>query len=54
MLSHHPVKFGVQRPCEIGDIMFFICHVTTIWKYYLTLLVESPHPKSPPYYVLCS
>ena len=29
ILSHHPPKFGVHRPCEIGDITFFICHVTT-------------------------
>ena len=29
-LSHQPAKFGVHRPCESGDITFFICHVTTI------------------------
>ena len=22
--SHHPVKFGVHRPCESGDITFFV------------------------------
>ena len=27
--SYHPPKFGVHRPCESGDITFFICHVTT-------------------------
>ena len=28
LLSHHPAKFGVYRPCESGDT-FFIFHVTT-------------------------
>ena len=28
MLNHHPTKFGVHRPCESGDITFFIYHVT--------------------------
>ena len=23
MLSYHPVKFGVHRPCESGNITFF-------------------------------
>ena len=30
--SHHPAKFGVQRPCENGYITFFISHVTTTSK----------------------
>ena len=30
------------------EICFFNCHVTTVSKYHVTLLVESPHPKSPP------
>ena len=32
ILSHHPAKFGVHRPCESGNVTFFICHVTTILK----------------------
>ena len=32
ILSHHPAKFGVHRPCESGNITLFICHVTTILK----------------------
>ena len=31
ILSHYPVKFGVCRPSESGDIMFLISHVTT-WQ----------------------
>ena len=37
ILSHHPAKFGVHRPCESGDITFFICHVTSISKCHVTL-----------------
>ena len=48
ILSHHPLKFGVHRPCESGNITFFICHVTTILKCLVNLWVGSPHPKSPP------
>ena len=29
ILSHHHAKFEIDRPCESGDIMSFICHVTT-------------------------
>ena len=29
ILSHHPAKFGVHRPCESKDMTFLICHVTT-------------------------
>ena len=29
ILSHYPAKLGVHRPCESGDITYFICHVTT-------------------------
>ena len=28
ILSHHPVKFGIHRPFESGDISSEICHVT--------------------------
>ena len=31
ILSHYPVKLGIHRPCESGDITFFICHVTISW-----------------------
>ena len=27
--SHHPAKFGSQRPCRRGAILFFICQVTS-------------------------
>ena len=37
ILSQHPVKFGVHRPCESGDITLLICHVTTISKCHMTL-----------------
>ena len=47
ILSHYPAQFGVHRPCESGDITFFICHVTVISKCRVTLWVGSPHPKSP-------
>ena len=46
--SHHPARLGGYRPCESGDITFFIFHVTTISKCHLTLWVGSPHPKSLP------
>ena len=29
ILSYHPAKLGVHRPCESGNITFLICHVTT-------------------------
>ena len=29
MMSKHPATFGVHRSCEIGDIPFFNCHLTT-------------------------
>ena len=32
VLSHELAKFRIHRPCESGDITFFICHVTTISK----------------------
>ena len=48
ILSHHPAKFGVHKPCECGDMTFFICHVTTISKCHVTLWVGSSHTKSPP------
>ena len=37
ILSHHPVKFGVHRPCESGDIMSLICPVTTKLICHVTL-----------------
>ena len=47
ILSHHPAKFGVHRPCESGDITSLICHVTTWSMCHVTLWVGSLHPKSP-------
>ena len=32
ILSQHPAKFGVHRPCESGNITFFICPVNTYWS----------------------
>ena len=26
-ISHHPMKFGVNRYCVSGDIMGLVCHV---------------------------
>ena len=51
ILSHHPAKFGVHRPCENGNITYSVCHVTTISKSHVTLLVGSFHPMSPLCYV---
>ena len=47
VLSHELAKFRIHRPCERGDITFFICHVTTISKSDVTLWVASSHLKSP-------
>ena len=47
VLSHKLAKFRIHRPCESGDITFFICHVTTILKCHVTLSVGSSHFKSP-------
>ena len=48
-----PAKLGVHRPCESGDITFFICRVQikkyAISEFHVTLWVGSPHPKPPPY-----
>ena len=49
ILSHHPAKFEVHRPCQSEDITFFVCHVTSILKCHVTLWVGSLYPKSPPY-----
>ena len=38
MLSKHPAKFGIHRPCESEDITFFICHVTTISNSHVTFV----------------
>ena len=35
--SHHPAQFGGCRPCESGDMICFICRVTTISKCHVTL-----------------
>ena len=47
VLSHELAKFRIHRPCESGDITFFICHLTTISKSHVTLWVGSSHLKSP-------
>ena len=39
VLSHELAKFRIHSPCESGDTTFFICHVTKISKYHLTLWV---------------
>ena len=39
MLSKHLVKFRVHRSCEIGDILFFIFHMTTWSMCHVTLWV---------------
>ena len=47
VLSHELAKCRIHKPCERGDITFFICHVTTISKSHVTLWVRSSHLKSP-------
>ena len=47
ILTHHPAKFGVHKPCESGDITSFICHVTTISKCHMTFWMGSSHPNNP-------
>ena len=39
ILSHHPAKFGLHRPCECENITNLICHVTTISKSRVTLWI---------------
>ena len=51
--SHHPAKFGIHWPCESGDKIFLICHMTTQLKCHMTLWVGSPCSKSPPCKVWC-
>ena len=29
IVSQHPAKFGGHRLCRRGDILFFICHLTS-------------------------
>ena len=36
VLSHELVKFRIHRPCESGDITFFVWQVTTISKSHVT------------------
>ena len=48
ILSHHPAKFGVHRPCKSEDITFFIYHMTT-WStchmtFWVGCLILSHHP----------
>ena len=43
ILSHHPAQFGVHRPCESGDTMFFTCRITTILMFHVTLWLGSTH-----------
>ena len=43
VLSQELAKFKIHRPCESGDITFFICLVTTISKCHVTLWVSSSH-----------
>ena len=46
ILSYHPVKFGIHRPCESGNITPLICQVTTELMCHVTLWVGSSYPKS--------
>ena len=39
VLSHELANLRIHRPCESGNITFFICHVTTILKSHVTLWV---------------
>ena len=44
VISHHPAKFGGHKPCRRGDILFFICNMTScdnIIRSLVTLLVGS-------------
>ena len=43
ILSPQPAKFGTHRPCESGDITFFICHVATWSMCHVTLYVRCSH-----------
>ena len=45
VLSHELAKFRIHRPCESGDITFFICHVVTISNGHVTLWVGFSHLK---------
>ena len=47
VLCHELANFRIHRPCESGNVTFFICHVTTISKSHVTLWVGSSHLKSP-------
>ena len=47
VLTHELAKFRIHRPCESGDVTFFICHVNTISKSHVTLWMGSSHLKSP-------
>ena len=38
ILSHHPAKFGIHRPCESRDITSLIYHVTTCLMYHVTFV----------------
>ena len=44
ILSHHPAKFGVRRPCESGDITSLIYHVTTCLMFHVICGWGFPHP----------
>ena len=44
IISHHPIKFGGNRLCEIRDIKLLNCHV--ISSGYVTLWVSCPNHKS--------
>ena len=47
MLSHDLAKFGVHTLYENGSITLFICQVTTMSKYHVTLWMGFSHPKTP-------
>ena len=45
--SYHPPKFGVHRPCESGDNVFYLSsdHVVDVSR---DFCAEFSHSKSPP------
>ena len=50
MVTQPPDKSGNHRHCNSGDIIFIICHVTSLiiyLKVYVNVLVEDPNRKSP-------
>ena len=50
-VSHHPIKFGVGKHCDSGDIIDLVCHVILqdhVVTGYMTLWIKVCHGKSTP------